>query len=295
MKKLIITAISLIIIGLTVFTGAFAALGFDFSKLNTLEYTSNTYTPEGEFDKIYIKADTADVEILPSQDGQCKVICEEKETAPHKVWIENGTLRIEVSRKKWYQKISFISIGDEKISVYLPSNEYASITVNTDTGDVKLPKDFTFDTIKLDTDTGDISCAAASENLVMTSDTGDVKLSGSAGKIRIESNTGDITLSDVAGKKLVLETDTGDVLLKNTVIDGHFEAESDTGDIEFKRFDATSMHIETDTGDVEGTLLSEKVFIVRTDTGDVDVPKSMSGGKCEIETDTGDVEITIKK
>ncbi|MBE6678516.1 MAG: DUF4097 domain-containing protein [Ruminococcaceae bacterium] len=294
MKRLIIVAVSLFIVGTVLFVGAFAALDYDFSKLNTVKYTSNTYTPEGDFDKVYIKSNTADVELLPSKDGRCKVVCQEKEAEPHKVRVENGTLRIEVSKAKWYNKISFFSIG-EKISVYLPEAEYTSLTVITDTGDISAPKAFAFDKAKLESDTGDISCAALSESIVMKSDTGDIKLTADAGKIYIETNTGDITLNGVLGKSLELESDTGDVLLKNSILEGKLEAETNTGDIEFDRFDAKEIFVETDTGDVEGSLLSDKIFLVKTDTGHIDVPESVSGDRCEIETDTGDVEIRIKK
>ena len=40
-------------------------------------------------------------------------------------------------------------------------------------------------------------------------------------------------------------------------------------------------------------VLSAKVFITETDTGKVEVPKSVTGGRCEIETDTGDIQITV--
>jgi len=61
----------------------------------------------------------------------------------------------------------------------------------------------------------------------------------------------------------------------------------------FEGCDAGEIYVDTDTGDVSGTLLSDKVFIVKTDTGKIDVPNSISGGRCEIETDTGDVKISI--
>lgn len=48
------------------------------------------------------------------------------------------------------------------------------------------------------------------------------------------------------------------------------------------------------TGDVTGTLLSEKVFITETGTGSVNVPKTVTGGKCEIKTSTGDIQIEIR-
>lgn len=51
--------------------------------------------------------------------------------------------------------------------------------------------------------------------------------------------------------------------------------------------------MQTDTGDITGTLLTEKVFAAKADTGDVDVPKTATGGKCEIITNTGDIQIKV--
>ena len=66
-----------------------------------------------------------------------------------------------------------------------------------------------------------------------------------------------------------------------------------TGDVELNACDAGGLSLKTTTGDVTGTLLSEKVFITDTSTGDVSVPKTTSGGKCEISTTTGDIRIDI--
>jgi hypothetical protein len=40
-------------------------------------------------------------------------------------------------------------------------------------------------------------------------------------------------------------------------------------------------------------LLSEKVFITKSDTGRIDVPETVTGGKCKITTDTGSIRIYI--
>jgi len=73
------------------------------------------------------------------------------------------------------------------------------------------------------------------------------------------------------------------------------QEESDTGDVKFDGCDAAEIFVETDTGDVKGSLLTDKIFIVQTDTGSVDVPKTATGGKCEITTSTGDINISIKQ
>lgn len=62
----------------------------------------------------------------------------------------------------------------------------------------------------------------------------------------------------------------------------------------FNHCDAETIYVNTDTGSVTGTLLTDKVFIIETDTGSVDVPKSITGGRCEITTDTGNIRITIE-
>ena len=51
--------------------------------------------------------------------------------------------------------------------------------------------------------------------------------------------------------------------------------------------------MKTDTGDVTGSLLSDKIFFAESDVGSVDVPKTTTGGVCEIRTDTGKIAITI--
>ena len=83
--------------------------------------------------------------------------------------------------------------------------------------------------------------------------------------------------------------------MKNVVATGTISIKSDTGDVRFEGSDAIEISVKTDTGDVTGTLLSEKVFITETATGRVNVPKTTSGGKCEITTETGDINISIKQ
>ena len=53
------------------------------------------------------------------------------------------------------------------------------------------------------------------------------------------------------------------------------------------------LKIITSTGDIEGTLLSDKVFIVKSSTGDIHVPSSITGGRCEITTSTGNIEVRV--
>ena len=39
--------------------------------------------------------------------------------------------------------------------------------------------------------------------------------------------------------------------------------------------------------------MSDKIFLVSSDTGDIDVPRSVTGGRCEVDTDTGDIRLSV--
>lgn len=93
--------------------------------------------------------------------------------------------------------------------------------------------------------------------------------------------------------KRYIKWNTGDLSLKNVIATDTFTIERSTGDVVFNGSDATVIFVKTDTGDVSGNILTEKVFITQTDTGSVEVPKTASGGRCEIITDTGDIKINI--
>ena len=73
--------------------------------------------------------------------------------------------------------------------------------------------------------------------------------------------------------------------------------ELNTGDVKFIG-DASSktnyVSIETDTGDVYCSFLSDKIVFAQSDTGKIRVPKTTSGGRCDITSDTGNIEVVIK-
>jgi len=81
--------------------------------------------------------------------------------------------------------------------------------------------------------------------------------------------------------------------MKSLIASNKISIERSTGDVRFDKCDAAEISVDTDTGDVRGSLLSDKIFFVETDTGKVRVPRSETGGRCEIETDTGNVTIEI--
>lgn len=314
----LIVATCLVTLGLVAVVVSIALAGFDYSDFSTVQYETNTYTLYEEFDDISIITDTTDVRIKPSDDENVKVVCYEESKILHSVIIADGTLKIEkVDSRKWYEHINIgINLDGSSITVYLPDKAYGDLSVFIDTGDTEIAEGLLFESIEVNSDTGDITNYA-----------------WAAGAIRFKASTGYITVKDVLADTLELKTTTGNVTLENVNCVGEithkcstgesiFEnvncnnftsvgdtgditltalkaaeriaVERDTGKVRFDGSDAAELLIETSTGDVDGSLLTDKIFIVSTATGKIDVPESLEGGKCKITTSTGDVKLTVK-
>ncbi len=297
-KILLIAAVSLLIVGSIIFAGAMAALGFDFMALSTQRYETNTYEISEDFDNISIDVPTAEILFAVSDDEKCHVQCLEQERLKHSVSVKDETLVINtVDTQKWYDHIGLFG-GNNKLTISLPKSAYASLSIDTDIGNVKIPAEFAFESVRIKGSTADIACrASASDNMEIITDTGNIHVDYSvAGAIRLTAGTGNINIRAIGGavcKSFYAVSDTGNITARNVVAENDFQAKSDTGNVNFEGCDAGSITIKTDIGDITGTLLSEKVFITKTDLGDVDVPKTASGGRCEVTTDVGDIRISV--
>lgn len=311
---LVIAAI-LVIAGLIAFTSAMMTYSWDFTKLTTEKYETNTYEIKEAVSSISMNTDTADILFVSTDDKTRKVVCYEQDNVRHTVDVQDGTLLINVvDNREWHEYIG-INFKTPKITVYLPQGEYGSLSVNSSTGDIEISKEFKFQSIDISESTGDVmNYACVSDTIKIHASTGSIRIENvSAGALDLSVTTGGITVSgvkctgdvkinvstgkakltDVQCKNLTSSGDTGDISLTHVIAAEKFSIKRSTGDVRFDGSDAAEIFVETDTGDVTGTLLSGKLFITNTDTGDIDVPKTATGGKCEISTDTGDITITV--
>ncbi len=312
----IIIGVTLILIGSLIFVAVMTINHWDFTKLETMQYQTNTHPINESFENINIQTNTADIKLLLSNDNTCQVVCVEQEHLRHSVAVKDGTLTITQSQddRKWYHHIG-ISVKTTKITVYLPRELYTSLTVHSTTGDTEIPSDFQFQTIDISCTTGDIECnASASVSMKLKCSTGDIEAKGISvgeldtsvntgdielsdiechGDIRVGFTTGDAELSDISCKNLSAKGNTGDFVMEDMIVSEKITAGTNTGDIRFQGCDAAEIFMKTNTGDIRGSFLSDKVFTTRTNTGSVKVPSSQNGGKCEMITGTGDIRVTV--
>lgn len=394
-KTWLIIAAALILLGGILFVSVMTTLKWDFTKISTEKYRTEQHELTDAFHSISVNTDTADITLLPAEDGVARVVCFENEKLPHEVSVVDGVLTVNCvdNRHHWYDYITIFDFYTANITVYLPESAYAALMMKGSTGDVEIARGLRFESIAVEASTGDITCyASASGSIRLSASTGNVTLQGvsagaaslsvTTGEIKandltvsgemtltvetgeaklsnvtclsltsngdtgdltldgmlvdkalwIKRSTGDIHMKDVNAGALALSTSTGDVivsgatcvgdatvgvttgkvylthvvcenvttsgdtgniLLKDVIATQKLSIERSTGKVKLESVDAAEILIKTDTGDVTGSLLSEKVFIVNTDTGKIEVPNTVTGGRCEITTDTGDIEITI--
>ncbi len=312
-KKWLIAASALVAFGLLLFVLTMCFAGWNFKKLETETYVTATHEITEAFEDIQIRVDIADVTFLPAEDGNCRVVCYEREGAGYAVSVTDNTLHISAEEEwKWHIGVAFDS---DRITVYLPGTEYASLAIENETGDITIPGGFRFADMNLSVSTGKIRSEAEAGDARITSSTGDVcventaigslNLSTSTGKVTVKNVTcmGDVKvdvsvgksdLTDVSCKNLVSRGSTGDVSLRNVVASETLSVVRSTGDITFRDCDASEVYAEASTGNIEGNFLTDKTFLAKSDTGSIDVPNTATGGKCELITDTGHIRITVR-
>lgn len=314
-KTALIIATVTLILGIVLACVGISMAGLNFINLVTETYTPITYGVSDDFANIIVETDTHDLSFVLSEKNECRVVCDETNKLTHTVSVQDGTLVIKtVNSKNWYDYIGIFT-QNHTITVYLPKEEYNAITLYTDTGDMNIGKDFSFNTAKVETDTGDTSWYAnVSESFSFVGHTCDIEagnmsllslnIKTTTGKIRVSNltategitltaDTGDVSVTDCkANEMLDVKTSTGDVSLKNTTA-GKLDIKTSTGSVTFNNADAENISVKTDTGDVRGTLMTEKIFFPTTDTGKISLPRTTSGGICEITTSTGNIKIDI--
>lgn len=314
-KIWLIAAAFLVIAGGAFFAGVMTKLGWDFAKLSTVNYVTNTYEVDKDFGDISLETDTADIIFAPSDDGKCRIECYTEENIKYSVSADGGVLSVTaVDRRAWYEYIGFY-FGTPKITVYLPGSEYGTLTVSGSIGKVEVPKNFAFDSADISLSTGNIDFGASAAGQVkIKTTTGDIRAENiSAGSLDLSVSTGTVTvsgvscggdtavsvstgkayLSDVSCKNVISNGSTGNISFDGVIAEEKISVERSTGEVRFDGCDAAEIYVKTSTGDVTGSFLTDKVFIADTDTGSVDVPKTVTGGKCEISTATGNIKIKI--
>lgn len=248
----LIVAASLMVLGMVMMVLAAHSVNWDFEGYATTVYNG----VDSEFDSISIGTDTADIEFLPSDNGACRVISYGSEKVRHEVSVVDGALIVSVvDEREWYEHIS-IGFRTPRLTIYLPKSEYDLLVIREHTGDVEMPKDFTFGRVDIMVSTGDVRWSAAvTDSAVIKTTTGDICVEdATVESLDLKVSTGDVYLNDVWCQGLTSSGNTGDISLKNVTVEGRLWIKRSTGDVKFKGSSAGEAIVDTSTGKITGSV-----------------------------------------
>lgn len=239
---------------------------------------NKTSEVEGEFENITVSAPKeANLTLAPSPDGVVKVVAITHKKVNCDAYVENGTLTVDIiDTRNWFNRL--FEVHTPQVTVYIPAGEYGALKIDTTTGKINVPADFSFESISIHGATGDITCNASAKN-----------------SINISNTSGNVFLGDVRADTLNVTVTTGNIELTNVITTGKMSLEATTGNIIFKGCDGAEIYAKASTGEIKGSLLSPKIFLTSTKTGSVHVPRTTSGGVCDLITETGRINITIEE
>ena len=310
MKTWFLIAGTLVLLGGLIFTMSSCATGWNMGGMREEKISEITE----DFDGIAIESDTADISILPSEDESCKVVAYDIEKINYSVKVEDGILKIKLEdTRKWFESIIGTTSGS--LTVYLPENEYSSLSINEDTGDITVKgfslgnvdiklstgdvnlKDITCGDFSLKMSTGDTSIDGITcESLTSVGDTGDITVKNltANGNVSIKRSTGHVSINtaNISGN-LSTETDTGKNNAKDVTCSGDFEHEVSTGKSELTNITCANFNSKGGTGNLTmSNVIATDKFSIKRDTGDVKFNRC-DAQEIYVKTDTGDVTGTL--
>ena len=288
---LIIVALISILIGGGLFVIGMSLNNWNFANLDNSKYVTNTYELEEDFINFDIDTDTADIELIESTENKIEIF--DKEEALYTVKVEENTLKVTLNNT--INHINFFNFKTPKISIYLSNVNYELLDIKEDTGDIRIPTDFSFKNVNIDLNTGDtyLNCNVSNSINVKT-DTGHINLKEmELNSIAISGDTGNVSLEKVAAKNINIIVDTGRVKL-TTILCENLDVKLTTGDFILEDVSClTSLLSKASTGDMKATSLKVggKLHVERN-TGDVNL-KEVLAGEIYIKTSTGRVNLSL--
>lgn len=311
MKKWFSFALLLMLMGAIVFMMSGCSVNDDFVKF--LQNATDKSASIGEgFVNIEIISDTADLTFVPAD--ECKIEYTTHKRITYSTTVENDTLKIKVEdNRRWFQRI--FSFGDSsKLTVYLPAGMYSALTIQQDTGNIKVPAGYVFGSVDIDVSTGDtVFYSHVIGALKIHATTGDITLVNigcgsldtkvTTGKTRlshvsvvmgdatVKASTGDIELNNVMCDNLSTVARTGD--LTATGLNGDsLSIERSTGKVSLRDVICTDMTVAVSSGKTSLTSVSCTSFTSTGNTGDIEMTSLIARGKIDIERSTGDVDFS---
>lgn len=325
MKKgkmiMIILAVVFIITGGSMMAGAYLSMSKDASSQTAaMEFVENTHTVTDDFTTIRISTINSSIELLPSPDGVCRIVCNDSEKLYHKFSVNEFEMGAQLNIDQcddweWYEMLYGLYRADDlTLRIYLPKAEYTLVHLDSSSGDITIAPDFKFGTLSTNAGSGNtVLRNLFATHLTAQSSSGDISLcnveaesdvfaetiSGftrienlSALNLTVASSSGSTSLERITSDYLRATSNSGNIM----VFDGSFHDtshfENSSGSIEIMDSDCGDQTVQVSSGSVTLQNVTGSSLNVSTSSGDISLWDTLCSGNALCHTVSGEIMFT---
>ena len=319
-KILLIAAVALILTGCITMGAAWASLSkMSAEEIAFMQFEEKTHTITEPFNDIIISTINSSIQILPSSDGSCRIVCDDNEKMYHQVSFqesEDGTVLHIAQRNewKWYETLGGLHWEETPVLiVYLPQTEYEILDAVSGSGDITVAPDFRFGTLHLNSTSGNTALTELeAEHLNVLSASGDillrsvrvsegVSLQNVSGFTRVENLTaselttvsfsGDTDLENASSGYLSVRTISGITRVHSGNFSDTSYFETSSGDMEIVDSLCGDQTLKTVSGNVALYNVRTRAMELRSTSGDLELQNVLSDGNAHCETVSGEITL----
>lgn len=180
--------------------------------------------------------------------------------------------------------------------IYVGENTVGSLSVEGTSGSIKVISVVATGDAEINGSSGGIDISEVEcANISVENSSGVMRLSEIAAKgdVNVKGTSGGMHLEDVECVNVTGSNTSGKINCTDVIASGDINLENSSGGIALEACDAANLKLEATSGSIKGILLTEKIFRADATSGSVDVPKTTSGGVCEVTTTSGSIQISI--
>ena len=321
-KKILLAAsVVSIFIGVSMILGAWRALCHNAADaVAGLEFEEKHLIITDSFTNIHISSGNSSIELLPSSDGVCHIVCQDSEKLYYQISVTESVsgsqLNInQVDGRQWYEMpYGLFQEYNLSLQVYLPEAEYALLHTDSGSGDITIAPDFCFQTAYLNTTSGNTALTALHSNyLTVSSSSGDLILRSveASEDINLETTSGFIQAVNLTAANVTTASSSGTTVLE-CVSSDYLRATAVSGDVHVREgnfmdtsyFESSNGNIEivgSECGEQTAQTISGKVTLQNvggkslnagTSSGAILIENSCYSGNLLCRTTSGEIMFT---
>lgn len=280
-KIILIIALCFLVLGIGLYAAAVGMtgkLGLSYAQMqDTIHSESKSETIREPFQSIRINDVECDIRLVPAEGSDTVVEYADCNLYQHEIRVKDGTLIITAEDVSNFWDRFFVISRSHEIIIHLPFSQLEELGIETVSGDIQVPSDFSIGFLSIGTTSGNVEIACPV-----------------SGSVTIETVSGSITLEHTAPNELFLEATSGEVNLTAVTAGEFAELSTVSGNIQLNGVEAPSLLASTVSGNLTGTTPTVKSFQTDTTSGSVYLSDHQSDAPVwELTTVSGDIRMTV--